>query len=212
MSNIIIALEIIGTVAFAASGAMTAIKKNMDIFGVIILGLTTSIGGGAIRDIILGITPPTTFKHPLYAFVAIIVSIIVFLPFCVNRIKKSHKKFDVFLLLMDSVGLGVFTVSGIQTAYSVNTDNSAFLLIFVGVITGVGGGVLRDIMAGDTPYIFVKHFYATASFIGAIICVLLWNKNSTLAVTLGAAVIIILRLLAAKFRWKLPKYREKFEQ
>ena len=110
------------------------------------------------------------------------------------------------MLVMDSVGLGVFTVSGIQAGYAATSIHGVILLSFVGVVTGVGGGVLRDMMASDRPYIFVKHFYASASLIGAIFCTVLWNNiDQRIAMTGGAAIILSLRLMAARYRWSLPK-------
>lgn len=205
MEVFIFVLEIIGTIAFAISGAITGIKKNMDIFGVIILAVTTSVGGGIIRDLILGINPPGAFRHPVYGLVAIGVAVFQFL-FSMARAKnpKLHT-YETALLLMDSIGLGIFTVVGIQTAFQTSTKYNIVLLVFVGMITGVGGGVLRDVMAGNTPYIFVKHIYACASLAGAILCALLWRINNTAAILSGAALTIVIRVLAAKFRWSLPK-------
>ncbi len=206
--SVITVFEIIGTVAFAASGAIVALKKEMDIFGVAILGLFTAVGGGVIRDMILGNTPPAVFKDPVYAVVAIITSVIIFLPKVRGLLKKSPKVYDIVMLIMDSVGLGIFTVAGIQTAKSVNPDSGYFLLVFVGIVTGVGGGLLRDICAGVTPYIFVKHFYACASLFGSLLCALLWNYTSeNIAMISGSAAVLVLRILAAKFRWSLPKAR-----
>ena len=159
-----------------------------------------------IRDLVLGITPPVTFQDPVYALIAIATSIAVFLPAIRSRLERGSRLYDVVMLLMDSIGLGVFTVVGVQSAYSVSSSYSIFLLAFVGVITGVGGGVLRDVLAGDTPYIFVKHFYACASLIGALLCSLAWMPlGSTAATLLGAAAVVALRLCAAYFRWNLPK-------
>lgn len=204
--SVITVFEIIGTVAFAASGAIVALKKEMDIFGVAILGLFTAVGGGVIRDMILGNTPPAVFKDPVYAVVAIITSVIIFLPKVRGLLKKSPKVYDIVMLIMDSVGLGIFTVVGIQTAKSVNPESGYFLLVFVGIVTGVGGGLLRDICAGVTPYIFVKHFYACASLLGSMLCALLWNYTSeNIAMISGSAAVLVLRILAAKFRWSLPK-------
>ena len=109
------------------------------------------------------------------------------------------------LLRFDAIGLGLFTVSGVQTAYIARGELNAFLAIFVGVVTGCGGGVLRVMFAGSPPYIFVKHFYATASILGAVACILLWNIGQMPAMLLGAAVTLALRLLAAYYRWSLPK-------
>lgn len=203
--NLLLLFEIMGTVAFAVSGAMVALSKKMDIFGVAVLGLVTAVGGGVIRDLILGITPPKTFQNPVYAAVAIATSLIIFIP-AVRRFLSGKEVYDKIMLLMDSVGLGIFTVVGIETAYLSNQSHSIFLLIFVGVITGVGGGIIRDILAQTTPAILVRHFYATASIIGAVICILLWNSfGQSAAVIGGASSVLILRLLAAKYHWSLPK-------
>ena len=138
-------LELIGTIAFAASGAMVGLKKGMDIFGVAILGLCTAVGGGVIRDLVLGITPPVTFQDPVYALIAIATSIAVFLPAVRSRLERGSRLYDVVMLLMDSIGLGVFTVVGVQSAYSVSSSYSIFLLAFVGVITGVGDRTLAPL-------------------------------------------------------------------
>lgn len=204
--TVLLIFEIIGTISFAISGAVTALQKKMDIFGVVILGLTTAVGGGVIRDLILGQTPPATFQNPLYALVAVVTAVVVFFPAVRRLFDRHHRSYELVLLVMDSLGLGVFTVVGIRTAYGVSHGFSLFLLIFVGVVTGIGGGVMRDVLAGDTPYIFVKHFYATASLIGAVLCVVCWPLlGETWAMVCGAAMVVLLRLLAAHFHWSLPK-------
>ena len=161
-------MEMVGTVAFAASGAMIAVDRAMDIFGVIVLGVTTAVGGGAIRDVILGIVPPAMFQNPIYTLVA--------------------------------------TIVGVNTGISHGYVNYMFLLVFLGTITGVGGGLLRDIMAGVPPYILVKHIYACASIVGAIVCVVLYRNFGAVVSMVGAsAVVILIRYLAAHYRWNLPK-------
>ena len=206
MSNILVfVLELIGTAAFAVSGAIVGIKKRMDLFGVIVLGVCTAVGGGIVRDLILGITPPAAFQSPGYALTAITVSALVFLPPVRRLLHWREKLYDTALLIFDAIGLGIFTVIGVQTAYIATGELNAFLAIFVGVVTGCGGGVLRDMFAGTPPYIFVKHFYATASIIGAVVCLLLWNIGQMPAMLIGAAVTLTLRLLAAHYRWSLPK-------
>lgn len=206
MESFVNALELIGTVAFAASGALIAMKKHMDLLGVIVLGVVTAVGGGILRDVILGITPPLAFRDPTCATVAIGTSIVLFIPWVRHHLMHNAKLFDAVLLVMDSVGLGVFTVMGIWNALSFSPDRSTFLLVFVGVLTGVGGGMIRDVLAGNTPYILVKHIYACASLIGAIVCVLLWPRLPQYAAMLIAMVLVlIIRLLSAYFRWNLPR-------
>ena len=209
MEEFIIAMELLGTIAFAISGAMEAIKKNMDILGVVILGITTAVGGGVIRDINLGNTPPQAFKHPTYALVALVTSLIVFLFLYVykNNANPNLKIwYEKSLILYDALGLGFFTTVGISVAEPVVGIDNWFLCVFVGVITGVGGGVLRDILADSTPYILVKHVYACASIIGAITCVCLWDiLGKSPAMLIGTIVVIVIRLLAAYYKWNLPK-------
>lgn len=191
-------LELIGTVAFSVSGAVVGIQKKMDMLGVVTLGIMTAVGGGIIRDLLIGVTPPMAFKNPIFIVISIITALIVFLPVVSKAINL-----DRFIwILADSVGLGAFTVIGVLAG--VAYDN-IFLEVFLGVTTGVGGGVIRDICAGGIPMIFVKHFYACACIIGAIVCAIFYDYNSIIAVVLSFSVTVILRLLAAKFKWHLPK-------
>ena len=203
MDTVLLAFEIIGTAAFAVSGAFTAVRRDMDVFGVMILGLTTAVGGGVIRDLILGLTPPRTFQHPIYAAISLAAAVVVFLIARRGWTEKRSGPYAVAMLVMDSLGLGAFTVSGMGAALDAGQDG-VFLLVFVGVVTGVGGGVLRDIMSGETPLIFRKHVYASASILGALLCAALLGVNETLALTLGMAATVVIRLLAAAFRWNLP--------
>lgn len=206
MTTILLIIELLGTLAFSASGAMTGLRKNMDIFGVCILGLTTAVGGGVIRDLILGNTPPATFRNPLYATVALVTALVLFLPALRRLLMRNTLLFDRAMFFMDTAGLGIFTVVGIRTAYAHAPQPTLFLLVFVGVVTGVGGGVLRDMMAGDTPYIFVKHVYASASLAGALVCGLSWHQLGEMpSMLLGAGLIILIRCLSAHFRWNLPR-------
>mgnify|MGYP004715254073 FL=1 len=206
MENFVFIMELIGTVAFAVSGAITGMEKKMDIFGVAILGLTTAVGGGIIRDMLIGNTPPQTFQDPVYAVISIVTAIIVF--YLAGRRKNSMSPhlWDILLLVMDTLGLGIFTVVRISSAHQAVPESGQFLLIFVGVITGVGGGVVRDMMAGNMPYIFVKHIYACASLAGAVVCACGWEyigmKNAMIT---GMIIVVVIRFLAAYYRWNLPK-------
>ena len=204
--NLLFVLEIIGTIAFAASGAIVGIQKKMDIFGVAILGLTTAVGGGIMRDLILNITPPAAFRNPAFAATAIVVSVLIFIRPFEESIEKRKAAYEKVLLIMDSIGLGLFTVIGIEVAKSSGTEPNLFLESFVGVMTGVGGGILRDLFAGHMPSVFVKYFYACASIIGAWACILLWPyAGANISMFVGAVAIVAMRLLAAHFHWSLPK-------
>lgn len=210
MDEFIFILELIGTVAFASSGAMIAIEKKMDIFGVNVLGATTAVGGGIMRDIILGLTPPGAFSHPVYVLVAALTSTILFvIAYAKPTAFESRVKTDYYNKLMfwcDTAGLGIFTVVGIQAAVRAVGGENVFFFVFIGTLTGVGGGVLRDIMAGETPYILVKHIYACAAIAGGIVCVVGRTAfGEAYGTILGLAATVLLRFLAAHFRWNLMR-------
>lgn len=199
-------LELIGTIAFAISGAVVGLQKKMDIFGVSILAMVTAVGGGILRDIILNVTPPAAFREPIFTLSAIVTGVVVFCSVKGNVHLHRQNFYDAALRLMDAIGLGIFTVIGVQASYVHVPDSNTYLAVFVGVLTGVGGGIMRDIFAGNTPYVFVKHFYACASLIGAIFCALCWPWLGQLwAMLIGALLILILRNLAAHYHWSLPK-------
>ena len=210
MDEFIFILELIGTVAFASSGAMIAIEKKMDIFGVNVLGATTAVGGGIMRDIILGLTPPGAFSHPVYVLVAALTSTILFvIAYAKPTAFESRVKTDYYDKLMfwcDTAGLGIFTVVGIQAAVRAVGGENVFFFVFIGTLTGVGGGVLRDIMAGETQYILVKHIYACAAIAGGIVCVVGRTAfGEAYGTILGLAATVLLRFLAAHFRWNLMR-------
>lgn len=210
MDEFIFILELIGTVAFASSGAMIAIEKKMDIFGVNVLGAATAVGGGIMRDIILGLTPPGAFSHPVYVLVAALTSTILFvIAYAKPTAFESRVKTDYYDKLMfwcDTAGLGIFTVVGIQAAVRAVGGENVFFFVFIGTLTGVGGGVLRDIMAGETPYILVKHIYACAAIAGGIVCVVGRTAfGEAYGTILGLAATVLLRFLAAHFRWNLMR-------
>lgn len=210
MDEFIFILELIGTVAFASSGAMIAIEKKMDIFGVNVLGATTAVGGGIMRDIILGLTPQGAFSHPVYVLVAALTSTILFvIAYAKPTAFESRVKTDYYDKLMfwcDTAGLGIFTVVGIQAAVRAVGGENVFFFVFIGTLTGVGGGVLRDIMAGETPYILVKHIYACAAIAGGIVCVVGRTAfGEAYGTILGLAATVLLRFLAAHFRWNLMR-------
>lgn len=201
-------MEIIGTIAFASSGAMLAIKKRMDIFGVCVLGVVTSVGGGMIRDMIL-CKVPSALLEPIYTLTAAVTSLFLFLILFIKQdlIRgRGQYVYDHVLLWMDAIGLGIFTVVGVSAGYAGGYADKTFLLVFLGTITGVGGGVLRDIMAQDPPYILVKHVYACASILGAVVYITIYQRAGELpALVISPVIVVIIRLLAAHYRWNLPK-------
>ena len=213
MELFILILEIVGTVSFALSGAITGLKKNMDIFGVCVLGVTTAVGGGILRDLLLGLTPPATFLDPKYVLMSIVTSLFVFSPVVRRVLFHSRKLYDALMLISDSAGLGIFTVYGARVAIGAGYEENLFLVLFVAVITGVGGGVMRDLFAGDRPYIFVKHVYACSALLGALVCVYLWPLvGRDIAMLVGFVLVFAMRLCSAHFRWSLPHARRLAEE
>ncbi len=214
-TGFVLGTEIMGTVAFAASGAMTAIERKMDIFGVCVLGVVTAVGGGMVRDMILG-NVPGALLHPIYVEVAAVTSLAAF--FAVYIKKNMHadnfkRIYDILMFAMDAIGLGIFTALGVTTGIHAGYLDNTFLLVFLGTITGVGGGLLRDMMAGVPPYIFVKHVYACASIIGALLCVFLFRRFGEVpALLLSSLTVFVIRYLAAHFHWNLPRIETNSEQ
>lgn len=197
-----------GTVAFAISGAMEAVRHEMDVFGVAMMGLVAATGGGVIRDMIIGSTPPAVFRNPDHAVLAVCVALVVFILLYYwnnknkDRIHRFTHIYERIYSLSDTLGLAVFTMVGIEAA----GEADGVLLLFVGVVTGVGGGVLRDVLAGTVPRIFRKNVYALASAAGAVAEILLAKVlPAQLAMIIGFSVVVVIRLLAAHFRWNLPK-------
>lgn len=204
-------LEIIGTIAFASSGAMLGIRKNMDIFGVNVLGITTAVGGGCIRDLLLGIHPPKMFQNLSYVGTAIVTSCLLFFVFYLKKelLESTFlERYERLMSTLDAVGLGIFTVMGIRTAMDLENSHlhNLFLWVFVGVVTGIGGGMMRDIMAGNTPFVFIKHVYACAALIGAFLYIFLYGVMPDLAAMLiSSGAVVVIRLLAAHYHWNLPR-------
>lgn len=206
MDTFIFILNLLGTLAFAASGAMIGLNKGMDIFGICILGLTTATGGGVIRDLILGVTPPMAFQDPTCAVVALVTSAVFFSRHVRRLLTRNQRWYDLLLFWMDTLGLGAFTVIGVELAFSRAEQPTFFLLVFVGTLTGVGGGVLRDLLAQEVPYIFIKHVYACASLAGAVVCAGMWNHTDRMdAMSVGMVTVVLIRCLAAHYHWNLPK-------
>jgi|MucameStandDraft_1065616.scaffolds.fasta_scaffold09176_4 uncharacterized membrane protein YeiH len=203
-------IEVIGIIAFTISGVMVAFKKRLDLLGVVTLGTLTAVGGGALRDILLGILPPSMFKNGIYVLLAFLTAIISFYIgiLTIKKIKRKREEFYNLITFFDAVGLGVFTVVGSNTAIINGFGDNAFLTIFVGVITGVGGGVIRDVIANTTPFIMYKDLYASSAIIGAALYYALYqlHSNSFLCISISIIATILVRLIAHKYHLGLPKF------
>lgn len=203
--------DLIGTIAFSISGAFVAIRKGMDIFGVNVLAVTTACGGGLMRDLIIGSIPPQMFRNPFFVMVAVIVANVVFLLMYLHRHmpKKAAQIYDQLLFWFDTLGLAAFTVDGVMAGIAMGHEDNEFLICFLGFMTAVGGGALRDVLAGQMPDIFRKHIYAVAAIAGAVLMVLvlrLFDSQRTAMIS-GFLLVLVLRKLAAHFLWNLPKVK-----
>lgn len=195
-------LDYLGTIAFAVTGASKAIAHKADIFGIIVLATVVGVGGGVTRDVIFG-RFPTAFSDPIYVGLTVASGVLMF--FFFRRLKN---KMNVWLVF-DAVGLGVFSILGASIAYHIVGLN--FLpMLFAGMITAIGGGILRDVFVREIPIVFVKEVYAVASIIGIVIFYTLLSSNMDvqIASVIGIAFTTGIRLLAMKYNWNLPKVRE----
>jgi uncharacterized membrane protein YeiH len=202
VTYVILILDLFGTMSFAITGAFKAIEHRADIVGIVILATITGVAGGTIRDIILGHFPPHSISDPNYVIITITTGIVIF--FLYPKIKKHWNLF----LKFDALGLGVFTVIGATLAYQLFGMN--FLaMIMAGMITAVGGGILRDMFVNEMPLVFIKELYASASFLGIVVFYILLIFNLQIEiVTIGSIIVTtVLRLVAMKYNWNLPKVR-----
>lgn len=193
-------LDLLGTAAFAISGALFAIKKRMDTFGVLIIAFVTAVGGGTLRDILIGAERITWMKDLNYIYV-IFVSVILAIVF-----RKKIGYLSKSLFLFDTIGLGIFTIIG--TEIGLQNDFHPLICITLGMITATFGGVIRDTLSNEIPLIFQKEIYATACIIGSSTFLILNNygidpnHNNILTILM----IIVVRLIAVKFKLKLPTF------
>jgi uncharacterized membrane protein YeiH len=192
-------VEIIGTVAFAVSGALTAIEKKLDYYGIMIFAVITAVGGGIVRDILIDENLPSSLNNPIYMVISIISAGLVILYY--SRIIRLAK----VLQLFDAIGLGAFTAIGAEVAIG-NGLYQPFVIITLAVLTGTGGGVIRDVFAKRIPFVFREEVYAVASIIGAILFIGIYKfAGNEAAVYACFAVTLSIRLLCMKMNIHLNK-------
>lgn len=192
-------LDLFGTMAFAVTGAFKAIENKSDIVGILLLATITGVAGGTIRDVVMG-QFPNSLSDPAYVLITVLSGISIF--FLYSHLKKHWNLF----LKFDAIGLGVFAIIGATFAYNLVGLN--FLAIMLGgMLTAVGGGILRDVFVTQVPIVFVKEFYVSASFIGITVfyLTLYFGGEIYFATILGIMLTTALRLIAMKFNWNLPK-------
>jgi uncharacterized membrane protein YeiH len=194
-------LDLFGTMAFAVTGAFKAIEHKSDFVGIILLATITGVAGGTIRDVVMG-QFQNSISDPTYVIITVASGVCIF--FLFSRLKKHWNLF----LKFDAFGLGIFTIIGGTFAYNLFGLN--FLaIVFAGILTAVGGGILRDVFVNQVPIVFVKELYVTASFTGIFVFyfILYFGGELYIATIVGIVIATGVRLTAMKFNWNLPKVK-----
>lgn len=207
---LLVAAEWIGTVAFAISGAATAVQRKLDLFGVLFMGLITAMGGGMLRDVLLGRFPPALFYSWQFVLVALVTALVIFLIACVthNTLSDTESPIKRIVDYADALGLGIFAVLGTQVAIGAGYADNAGMCIAMGAITGCGGGALRDVLSREIPFVFTKHVYAVASIAGGAAYFLLaqvLEAGINTAAIIAVGLTLAIRILAIANHWNLPK-------
>ena len=192
-------IDILGTVAFAVSGVYAAMQKKLDVFGVLIIAFVTAIGGGTVRDMMIGDLPVSWIRNIDYSLIVLSTVIVVII--FKNSIFKNFKK---TLLVFDSIGLGFFTILGLQKGLAFGLHPG--VCIALGTMTGCFGGIIRDISLNNIPLIFEKEIYATACIVGGSVYMLLGYTNMQIEwmEAISILIVFLIRILSVRFQWKLP--------
>lgn len=191
-------LDIIGTMAFAMSGALTAMHKKLDLFGIFIIAFVTAVGGGTLRDIMIGRTPVGWMLDVNYVYVIVVGFILaIFFRKKLDRLRTS-------LFFFDTIGLGVFTLIGLEKG--INIGLHPVICIALGTMTACFGGVIRDILCTEIPIIFRREIYATICIFGGIVFFILrkLNLDANFLYLITSLFVISVRLMAVNFKWHLP--------
>lgn len=192
-------LEMIGTVAFAMSGALKAIEKDLDIYGIAIFAITTAVGGGMIRDVLINKALPVALANPIYVIISILSALGVIFFY------KGISNLGNILLIFDAIGLGAFTALGAEVGIESGLQQP-FVIITLSILTGTGGGTLRDVFAGEIPVFFRKGFYALAALIGSVVFILLYEPMGNItALYASFAVTVMTRITLMQKDIKLKK-------
>lgn len=208
-SSIILVVEIIGIIAFAVSGAVVAIDKGLDVFGVAFIGVLTALGGGVIRDIILGIFPPIMFTSKIYTVTAVIAAIIVFMIAYRDKylVYDNVERIDSVVNIFDAIGIGLFAVTSVQRCIEYGYGDNAFLCVFMSMTTCIGGSIMRDILCQKLPAVLRRRIYALATIAGgaAYYYTFKYGVNRDICMVLGAGITIAIRFFATKYKWNMPR-------
>ncbi|MFL1013637.1 trimeric intracellular cation channel family protein [Flavisericum labens] len=191
-------IDILGTIAFAISGVLIAFNKRMDLFGILIIAFVTAVGGGTLRDLLIGETPVSWMKDMTYTYVILVSAI------CAIIFRSKINYLRTSLFLFDTIGIGLYTLVGIEKG--LNADLHPFVCIALGTMTASFGGVIRDILCNEIPVIFRKEIYATACILGGVTYFVLreFPIKDDFVFIIAGLVVIVTRLLAVKFKIALP--------
>lgn len=199
--------ELLGVIAFATSGALLAVRKNLDIFGMAVLACSTALGGGVIRDLLIGRTPPAAFTDLTFLCASLLTTLVIFFRHPTSKLTRGP------LEIADTVGLGLFCVTGTVVAYSQGIGAPSAALL--GMVTAIGGGVIRDVLSGQVPSVLRpdQELYAVPALFGSITTAMLLHFGAYRAWTgfLAALVAIVVRLLARRFQWRAPQARHSIQ-
>lgn len=200
LNRIVFALELIGVIAFAVTGALRAIERDMDVFGILVLGLITALGGGIIRDILVN-RFPVSLLSPIYFYMATLGSLLAIIGL------RATRKYAYWIKLFDALGLAVFSVLGARVG--ILGELNVLSVLILGLLTGIGGGIIRDVLANEVPLVLRQEVYALASLIGIAVLWLLRSAGiaSPTALIISASVIFIIRLAAIQWNLQLPRIR-----
>lgn len=195
--------DLFGTFAFAISGALLGVKKDMDIYGMFVLAISVGAGGGTMRDIMLGRIPPFVLTDANYMIVIAVATLLVFF---LNSVVEKGIPMKT-LNIADAIGLGVFTSIGASVAVSYNVE--LYGIVFFGVMTATAGGMIRDTLAGEVPFVLKKEVYASASIIGGIIFIIIYKMNISLNINIFITSVAVtsIRILAIYKNWHLPHFK-----
>jgi uncharacterized membrane protein YeiH len=198
-SNLLLAFDLIGIFVFAVAGALAAVEKDLDIFGLVVVAGVSGIGGGLIRDVLLGITPPAAFRDSRYLITPAIAAVLVF------YLHRHVDRLRVVLMVLDAAGLALFTAAGVERALRIRLG--PFAAIGIGVIAAVGGGVLRDILLREIPVVLRKEIYAVAAVIGAVVLVIgsKLEVDRTLRSLTAIGIVFGIRVVAVQRAWDAPR-------
>ncbi|MDT0644725.1 trimeric intracellular cation channel family protein [Zunongwangia sp. F363] len=193
-------LDILGTMAFATSGALTAMNRKLDLFGVFIIAFVTAIGGGTLRDVLIGNTPVIWMENTIYIYLIGLFTILAI----IFRKKIYYLRRSLFLF--DTIGLGVFTITGVETG--IRNELDPIISVALGAMTGTFGGVIRDILCNEIPVIFRREIYATACLVGGVAFVILYRYNidHDLIYIITSLTVIVIRLVVVKYKIALPSF------